>query len=106
MKPKEVIDFLYENKVSLESLYHNNELDNKFLNKIGEYELVEEQNYNEEDEWYFQKFIIYFKKLGFYLEEKRSFDWGELDNIVFSIIEPIRNEIVFRKRKLILQRVL
>ncbi len=102
MKPKEVIDFLDKNDVSLEYLCHNNEkLNNEILNKIGEYELIEETNYNEEDEWYYQAFIIHFKKLGFYIEEKRSFDWGELYDIVFSTIEPITAKISFGNRKLI-----
>jgi hypothetical protein len=100
MSPKELIDFLEDKDISFENLMYE-EYDNDIMDVIGEYEIEEELDYNEDDKRSYQEIIIHFKTLGFYIEEKKSFTWGEFSGVEFSTTEPISKKIVFGNNKTI-----
>lgn len=103
MTPKELIDFMetydfcfYDFLEELE--FRLKDLDEKGkerLENIGEFEFVDSREYVEDDKRRSEFTITHFKTLGFYVEERTDYVWGELSGREYHLVEPVGQKVVF-----------
>lgn len=102
MKPKEILLYLEKFDMNFQSLVDEDYVHpiSEIKNVIGEFDVIEELDYNIDDKRSFKESIIHFKTFGYYLKQVKSYVWGDYYDTEFFIVEPIdETKIVFGNPK-------
>jgi len=102
MTPKDIINFVNHYDLSFFYLEHElkweldesevvDEKGKELLKQFGEFEIVHEYDNVEDDKRKSKSIILHFVTLGFYIEEKTYFVWGNENGREYFLVEPIAN---------------
>jgi len=111
MTPKDIVNFVstYDFNFScfddvdwkLNEIEELDEEGKELFKKIGEYEQVDEYNDVKDEKRRTDSIILHFISLGFYIEEKTYFVWGEENGREYFVVEPVGQKVIYGNPKLI-----